>query len=304
MQHKCYVSRCQCTTNSSFAFWNFMISFFSNIFYPWLVESVNTESMDMKEYTCSVPSHAPLFVTPWPVAHQAPLSMGFSRQEYWSGLPCPPPGDLPHPGIEPRSPASQVDSLPPCHLGRPRRRTDCNWESQEHSGRHFDPFFSQWLFPASEYLWIHQLSGPCHINLLKGISPQDSHKKSGSCWHLLTFICASVVVLAAQSCPTLCDPMDCSPPVSSVHGILQARILEWVAIPFSRVDLYYKAQMCWLVFSAVGLWETIAYLTFRLHHASTSCITCWNFGSVLTPGGEMILSSPSPCSEFVSTSFL
>ena len=38
----------------------------------------------------------------------------------------------------------------------------------------------------------------------------------------------------AQSCPTLCDPMDCSPPVSSVHGILQARILEWVAIPFSR----------------------------------------------------------------------
>ena len=42
-----------------------------------------------------------LFVTPWTVAHYAPLSMGFSRQEYWSGLPCPPPGDLPHPGIEP-----------------------------------------------------------------------------------------------------------------------------------------------------------------------------------------------------------
>ena len=41
-------------------------------------------------------------------------------------------------------------------------------------------------------------------------------------------------VLVTQSCPTLCDPMDCSPPDSSVHGILQARILEWVAIPFSR----------------------------------------------------------------------
>ena len=41
-------------------------------------------------------------------------------------------------------------------------------------------------------------------------------------------------VLVAQLCPTLCDPMDCSPPDSSVHGILQARILEWVAIPFSR----------------------------------------------------------------------
>ena len=44
-----------------------------------------------------------LFVTPWTVSFQAPLSMGFSRQEYWSRLPCPPPGDLPDPGIEPMS---------------------------------------------------------------------------------------------------------------------------------------------------------------------------------------------------------
>ena len=44
-----------------------------------------------------------LFLTLWTVAHQAPLSMGFSRQEYWSGLSCPPPGDLPNPGIEPTS---------------------------------------------------------------------------------------------------------------------------------------------------------------------------------------------------------
>ena len=47
-----------------------------------------------------------LFATPWTVAHQAPLSMGFSRQEYLSGLPCPAPGDLPDPGIEPASPAA------------------------------------------------------------------------------------------------------------------------------------------------------------------------------------------------------
>ena len=56
-----------------------------------------------------------LFVTPWTVACQAPLSMGFSRQEYWSGLPFPPPRDLPDPGIKPLSlvsPALQVDSLP------------------------------------------------------------------------------------------------------------------------------------------------------------------------------------------------
>ena len=46
------------------------------------------------------------------LAPQAPLSMGFSRQEYWSGLPCPSPWDLPNPGIKPRSPALQADSLP------------------------------------------------------------------------------------------------------------------------------------------------------------------------------------------------
>ena len=47
-------------------------------------------------------SRARLFVTPWTVVYRAPLSMGFSRQEYWSGLPLPSPGDLPNPGIEPR----------------------------------------------------------------------------------------------------------------------------------------------------------------------------------------------------------
>ena len=54
-----------------------------------------------------------LFATPWAVVHQAPLSMGFFRQEYWSGLPFPSPGYLPHPGIKPASPASpalQADS--------------------------------------------------------------------------------------------------------------------------------------------------------------------------------------------------
>ena len=55
-------------------------------------------------------SHVQLFATLWTVAHQAPLSMGFSRQEYWSGLPFPFPGDLPNPGIEPRSPALQADT--------------------------------------------------------------------------------------------------------------------------------------------------------------------------------------------------
>ena len=56
-------------------------------------------------------SRVRLFATPWTVAYQAPLFMGFSRQEYWSGLPFPSPGDLPDPGIEPGSPALEADSL-------------------------------------------------------------------------------------------------------------------------------------------------------------------------------------------------
>ena len=58
-----------------------------------------------------VAKSCPTLVTPWTVACQAPLSMGFSRQAYWSGLPFPSPGDLPYPGIEPGSPALQADSL-------------------------------------------------------------------------------------------------------------------------------------------------------------------------------------------------
>ena len=98
-------------------------------------------------------------MTLWTVAHQAPLSTGFSRQENWSGLPCPPPEDLPDPGIKPMasvSPALQAHSLPT--------------EPPEGEGE------------------------------------------------------------VAQSCPTLCDPVGCNLLGFSVHGILQARILEWIAI--------------------------------------------------------------------------
>ena len=103
--------------------------------------------------------------------------MGFSRQEYLSGLPFPSPGDLPDPGIESRSPAFQADALPSEPPGKPCSIQDC-------------PLV---------------LLNSKHIN------------------------CP-----VAQSCPTLCGPMDCSPPGSSVHGIFQARILDWVAIPYFR----------------------------------------------------------------------
>ena len=105
----------------------------------------------------------------WTVARQAPLSMGFSRQEYWSGLPCPPPGDLLGLGMEPVSLASAGEFF----------TTSATW--------------------AGQYM--------------------TSKGKESE---------------VAQSCPTLCDPVDCSPPGSSIHGILQARILDWVAISFSR----------------------------------------------------------------------
>ena len=69
-------------------------------------------------------SHVCLSVTPWTVACHAPLSMGFSRQEYWSGLPFPSPRDLPHPGIKPGSSALQVDSLPTEQSEKPTEISD------------------------------------------------------------------------------------------------------------------------------------------------------------------------------------
>ena len=65
-------------------------------------------------------SHVRLFATPWTVAYQASPSMGFSRREYWSGLPFPSPGDLPNPGIKPGSPALEADALTSETPGKPR----------------------------------------------------------------------------------------------------------------------------------------------------------------------------------------
>ena len=119
-----------------------------------------------------------LFATLWAVAHQAPLSMGFSRQEYWSGLPCPPPGFLHNPGIKTTSLVSSIG-----------RQILYHWATWEDTGKLILPPFYRTAAAAAKSL---------------------------------------------QSCLTLCDPMDWRPPVSSVHGILQAKILEWVAMTFSR----------------------------------------------------------------------
>ena len=75
---------------------------------------------------CHSLSRVQLFVAPWTVAHQTPLSIGFSRQEHWSGLPFLSPGDLPNPGIEAGSPALQADSLPSEPPGKPTSAQSCS----------------------------------------------------------------------------------------------------------------------------------------------------------------------------------
>ena len=79
-----------------------------------------------------------LFATPWPIACQAPFSMGFSRPEYWSGLPLPSPRDLPDPGIKAESPALQIDS---CNQGFPD--SSVGKESTPQCGR---PGFDSWVW--------------------------------------------------------------------------------------------------------------------------------------------------------------
>ena len=140
-------------------------------------------------------SRVRLFATPWTEASQAPPSMGFSRQEYWSGLPFPSPEDLPNSGIEPGSPALQADTL----LSKPIGASLVAQRVKQLPA----------MREAPRSLIYFNLFAPS-IGLLACLL------------HLL------------QSCLTLCDFMNCNPPGFSIHVIFQARILEWVAMPFSR----------------------------------------------------------------------
>ena len=83
-------------------------------------KALNSRKNDILKVKVKSLSRVHLFATPWTVAHQAPLSVGFSRQEYWSGLPFPSPGDLPDPGVEPRFPALQADALTSKPPGKPK----------------------------------------------------------------------------------------------------------------------------------------------------------------------------------------
>ena len=109
-------------------------------------------------------SHVRLVVTPWAVALHAPLSMGFSRQGYWNGLPCPPPGDLPDPGIDPvslRSPA----------LAGGFFTTSATWEA--------DKYINDKMIVACKKWQMPQISSKSCGNLMrKRLLPRGARKAS------------------------------------------------------------------------------------------------------------------------------
>ena len=114
-------------------------------------------------------SRVQLFASPWTVACQAPPSMGFSRQEYCSGLPFPSPGDLSYPGIKPESPALQADSLPSELPGSPsrfRRGNPQNWMGRR---------------PPSAKLWSAERTRASERPIVPAISPLHHHPQPSPC---------------------------------------------------------------------------------------------------------------------------
>ena len=112
----------------------------------------------------------------------------------------------------------------------------------------------------------------------------------------------------AQSCPTLCDPMDCSPPGSSVHGILQARILKWVAISFSRGSSWPRdrtqvSHISGRCFNLWATWEALSMYAAATAKSPQSCRTLCNPIDGSPPGSPIpgILQARTP--EWVAISF-
>ena len=98
-------------------------------------------------------SRVRLFATPWTVAYQAPPSNGFSRQEYWTGLPFPSPGDLPNPGIKPGSPTLEADALTSEPPGKPQGRQ----EGQVNTCPSLSLILQPLLFPTGENSFRNQI---------------------------------------------------------------------------------------------------------------------------------------------------
>ena len=148
--------------------------------------------------------------------------MGFPRQECWSGLPFPSPGDLPNPGIKPMSPVSLLFGM----------RILYHWATW----RALWPYCCSCVASAvSDSVRRHRRQ-PTRLP-----RPWDSPGKNTGvgCHFLLQCMKVKSESEVAQWCPTLSDPVDCSLPGSSVHGIFQARVLEWGAIAFSAGLIIY-----------------------------------------------------------------
>ena len=178
-------------------------------------------------------SRVQLFVTPWTAACQAPLSVGFSRQEYWSGQPFPSPGDLPGPGFEPlflMSPALVGGFFTIEPLGRP-----LFIYSHAHSVIKTTSSGRERSSVAASAKSLQSCPTLCDpIDGSPPGCPVPGILQAGvGCHFLLQCMKVKTESEVAQSCPTLCNPMDCSLPGSSTHGIFQARVLEWGAIAFS-----------------------------------------------------------------------
>ena len=163
--------------------------------------------------------------------------MGFPRQEYQSGLSCPPPGNLSSPGIKPVSLES------PAVAGK-FFTTSATWEAHKslQSALIVEVIREKSLLPAKAAAKLLQscptLVRPHRRQPTRLLHPWDSPGKNTGvgCHFLLQYMKVKSESEVTQSCPTLCDPMDCSPPGSSVHGIFQARVLERVAIAFYKIS--------------------------------------------------------------------
>ena len=168
------------------------------------------------------------FKTLWTIARQAPLSMGLSKQEYWSGLPFPSPEDLPNPGIEPGAPSFQADSLPfepqgNCQKGKAQAKY-----TQEMN-------MVQLKKTKKNLRWSHThtsnfLCTPsCLPNLFKLQFAPMQNKSLG-----LHYLEAPYCVLICSVVSDSATPRTVARQAPLSMGILQARIWEWAAISFSR----------------------------------------------------------------------
>ena len=209
----------------------------------------------------------PTLATPWTIAHQAPLSMGFSRSEYWSGLPFPSPGNLLNPGIDPRSPALQADSLPTELLNRQASLGNAGRQPGKNMGltglKHRSALSrcpSRWRYHQAKTA-ASSVSGPAARNRAVHAHSRISANTCRMTW-LLSFQQDSQVLLSGFFLPSS-----------------RMRIVTHVYLDFHRDQLRAAAEsVCreWSTESVLGIFiSTSVHLqSGHLGHTNCSLITC------------------------------